>query len=57
MFMMKELNAIWRDKFGRDLTEEEAWKMVDFVNLVLENADRNFDSVVDAENETEKEVV
>ena len=55
MSMMKELNDIWRDKFGRDLTEEEAWKMVDFVNLVLENADRNL--VDEMDKKREKEVV
>ena len=44
--LMKELNEIWRDKFGRDLTIEEAWRMVDFVNLILENADRNIDEIL-----------
>ena len=38
---MEELNAIWKEKTGRDLTPEEAWKMVDFVKMILENADRN----------------
>lgn len=52
--MLKELNALWRDKFGRDLTTEEAWRMVDFVNLVLENADKNIDGII---AEKEKEVV
>lgn len=39
--MMNELNAIWKAHTGNDLTEEEAWKMVDFVRLMLENADKN----------------
>ena len=43
--MMEKLNAIFRKEFGRDLTEEEAWKMVDFINLVLQNADKNIDEI------------
>ena len=46
MRMIDELNKIWRDKFGRDLTTEEAWRMVDFVNFVLENADKNIDEIL-----------
>ena len=38
---MEQLNAIWKAKTGKDLTEEEAWKMVDVVKLILENADKN----------------
>ena len=41
--MMQELNKIWKEKTGRDLTEQEAWKMVDFVAMILENADKNID--------------
>lgn len=41
--MMEKLNKIWKDKTGKDLTTEEAWKMVEFVKMVLENADRNID--------------
>lgn len=40
--MMAKLNAIWKSKTGRDLTTEEAWKMVDVVKFMFENADRNF---------------
>lgn len=40
---MKELNAIWKERTGKDLTKEEAWKMVDFVKMILENADKNLD--------------
>lgn len=39
--MMNELNKIWKERTGKDMTEEEAWKMVDFVKMILENADRN----------------
>lgn len=41
--MMNELNKIWKEKTGKDLTEAEAWKMVDFVKMILENADKNID--------------
>ena len=41
--MMNQLNEIWKNKTGADLTEEEAWKMVEFVGMILENADRNLD--------------
>lgn len=41
--MMKELNELWKKKNGRDLTQEEAWKMVEFVKMLYENADRNID--------------
>lgn len=39
--MMNELNEIWKEHTGSDLTKEEAWKMVEFVKMVLENADKN----------------
>ena len=39
--MMNELNEIWKSKTGSDLTEAEAWKMVEFVKMILENADKN----------------
>ena len=38
--MMNQLNEIWQERTGRNLTEEEAWKMVDFVKMVLEEADK-----------------
>lgn len=41
--MMNVLNAIWEEKTGEGLTEDEAWKMVEFVKMILENADRNLD--------------
>lgn len=41
--MMNELNKIWKEKTGNDLTEQEAWKMVEFVKMILENADRKLD--------------
>jgi len=41
--MMNELNKIWKERTGKDLTEQEAWKMVEFVKMVLENADKNIE--------------
>lgn len=42
---MEKLNEIWKARTGRDLTEQEAWGMVDFVQMILENADRNLDAI------------
>ena len=41
--MMNQLNEIWKNKTGADLTEEETWKMVEFVEMILEHADGNLD--------------
>ena len=41
--MMNELNEIWKERTGNDLTEDEAWKMVDLVKMILANADKNLD--------------
>ena len=41
--MMNQLNEIWKSKTGADLTEEEAWKMVEFVEMILEHANGNLD--------------
>ena len=30
--MMNQLNQIWKEHTGKDLTEDEAWKMVEVVN-------------------------
>ena len=38
---MEQLNKIWKEHTGKDLTTEEAWKMVDLIKLMLENADKN----------------
>jgi len=43
--MMQELNKIWKEKTGKDLTEQGAWKMVEFVKMVLENADKKLDEI------------
>ena len=43
--MMNELNKIWKEKTGNDLTEQEAWKMVEFVKMILENADKKLDEM------------
>ena len=41
--MIQDLNRIWKEHTGADLTHEEAWKMVEFVGMILENADKNLD--------------
>lgn len=38
---MEKINSIWKSKTGKDLTSEESWKMLDFIGMMLENADRN----------------
>lgn len=44
--MMNELNEIWKSRTGKDLTENEAWGMVEFVKMILENADNNLDKEI-----------
>ena len=41
MTTMETLNQIWKEHTGKDLTQDEAWKMVDVVKMILENADKN----------------
>lgn len=43
--MMNKLNKIWKERTGKDLTEQEAWKLVEFVKMVLENADKKLDEM------------
>ena len=43
--MMNQLNQIWKEHTGKDLTEEEAWKMVEVVKMILDNADKNLDKI------------
>lgn len=43
---MEKINEIWKAKEGRDLTTEEAWGMVEFVRMILENADKKLDKEV-----------
>ena len=43
--MMEKLNAIYKEKYGKDLTEQEAWKMVEVVKMILENADNNLNKL------------
>ena len=38
---MEKINSIWKSKTGRDLTSEETWKMLDFIRMILENANKN----------------
>lgn len=44
--MMNALNRIWKMKTGKDLTEQEAWKMVEVVKAIMENADKNLDEEI-----------
>lgn len=44
--MMNELNRIWKMKTGKDLTEQEAWKMIEVVKAIMENADKNLDEEI-----------
>ena len=43
---MNELNKIWKEHTGKDLTEKEACGMVEFVKMVMEHADKNLDKVL-----------
>lgn len=43
---MNELNKIWKENTGADLTTDEAWKMVEFVKMIMENADKNLDNII-----------
>ena len=45
MTTMQKLNEIWKDKTGNDLTAAEAWKMVELVKMIYENADRNLNEI------------
>lgn len=47
--MMNELNKIWKEHTGNDLTEKEAWQMVDFCKMILENAGRNLDKILEGD--------
>lgn len=49
-FSMERLNAIWKQHTGADLTKDEAWKMVDLVRMMLENADRNINEWYEKQN-------
>lgn len=44
MSTIEKLNDIWKKGTGNDLTEEEAWKMVNLVSMILDNADKNLDN-------------
>lgn len=43
---METFNKIWKAKFGRDMTEEEAWGMVEFIRMVMEHADKKLDEAL-----------
>lgn len=46
MTQMQMLNEIWKKHTGKDLTEKEAWGMVEFCKMVFENADKNLDKIL-----------
>lgn len=43
---MEMFNELWKAKYGRDLTEKEAWGMVELIKMVMENADKSLDEVL-----------
>lgn len=47
--MMNELNNIWKEHTGNDLTEKEAWQMVDFCKMLFEHADKNLNKELEKE--------
>ena len=48
--MMNELNVIWKEHTGNDLTEKEAWGMVELVKIMFEHADKNLDKELNKNN-------
>lgn len=40
MTTMEQVNEIWKSKTGENLTDEEAWKMVDFIKTMMEIIDK-----------------
>ena len=47
MTTMEQLNKIWKDHTGKNLTTDEAWKMVEFVAAILVNADKNIEKTTE----------
>ena len=43
MTTMEQLNTIWKNHTGENLTTDEAWKMVELVAAILANADKNIE--------------
>ena len=43
MTLMEQLNEIWKNRTGENLTTDEAWKMVELVADILANADKNIE--------------
>ena len=46
MTIMEQLNEIWKQRTGADLTEKEAWGMVELFRMMMEHADKNLDKVL-----------
>ena len=44
MTTMEKINEIWKERTGKDLTKEEAWKMVEFIGSVLQEAEKRIES-------------
>lgn len=51
MIKMNDLNEIWKAHTGNDLTEQEAWGMVEFVKMLFEHADKNLDKELAKNNQ------
>lgn len=43
MTQMEKINKVWKEHTGADLKADEAWKMVEFIKTVLEQADKKLD--------------
>ena len=50
MTTMEQFNKVWKEHTGADLTEKEAWAMVDFIKMMFEHADKNLDEELKKEN-------
>lgn len=45
MTQMETINKIWKEHTGTDLTAEEAFKMIDFIKMMLEQADKEINNI------------
>lgn len=53
---MEMINEIWKAKYSRDLTTEEAWLWADVIKMMFENADRNINKYYEIMETQGKEV-
>lgn len=44
MTTMEKINEIWKEHTGKDLTTDEAWKMVEFIKSVMAEADKEIEN-------------